>query len=245
VDFNDVCYDEHSDLLYKLAGQVVVHLGSYLSSEDEVVNVLQYHQQALVNLIYSQMQRHFVEQATEYEGTVTRTFRVLHPSTCTIGSQEGVRDFRMPVPEGDRSRIGSMIFGGFTKCLYANQKFDSDSERRFAVILESDDQVLKWFRPTKADLNIYHQKDEAYEPDFVVETQTDKLLCEVKRADEVDDEQSTSKAKAAAKWCEYASAHARSNNGKPWRYILVPHDAITENKTLAGLAAAHEFRLGH
>jgi type III restriction enzyme len=30
-----------------------------------------------------------------------------------------------------------MIFGGFRRCLYPLQKFDSDAERRFAVLLET------------------------------------------------------------------------------------------------------------
>ena len=61
IDFNDISYDDHAALLYKLAGQVVAHLRSYLSDEDDLVNVLQYHQQILVNLIHSQMQDHFTE----------------------------------------------------------------------------------------------------------------------------------------------------------------------------------------
>ena len=48
IDFNDVSYDDHAELLYKLAGQVVGHLQSYLSNEDDVRNVLQYHQKSLV-----------------------------------------------------------------------------------------------------------------------------------------------------------------------------------------------------
>ena len=40
VDFDDVSYDDHSELLYKLAGAVVRHLQSYLSNEDDVRNVL-------------------------------------------------------------------------------------------------------------------------------------------------------------------------------------------------------------
>ncbi len=47
MDFNDICYDDHATLLYKLAAQVLAHLRSYLKNEDEVLNVLQYHQQAL------------------------------------------------------------------------------------------------------------------------------------------------------------------------------------------------------
>jgi len=38
-------------------------------------------------------------------------------------------------------------------------------------------------------------------------------------------------------WAERGSATAYSaaNGGKPWRYLLVPHDAIFEDMTLAGL----------
>lgn len=44
-----------------------------------------------------------------------------------------------------------------------------DSERRFAVILEDDNAVLKWFKPARGQFQIYYHKDQAYEPDFVVE----------------------------------------------------------------------------
>src|SRR4029077_2636670 len=40
VDFDDVSYDDHADLLYDLAAQMVKHLRSYLKDEDEVKNVL-------------------------------------------------------------------------------------------------------------------------------------------------------------------------------------------------------------
>jgi type III restriction enzyme len=41
---------------------------------------------------------------------------------------------------------------------------------------------------------------------------------------------------AAVKWCKHASDYARSYNGKPWQYVLIPHDVIAENMTLEGLA---------
>ena len=44
------------------------------------------------------------------------------------------------------------------------------------------------------------------------------------------------KAKAAALWCRHATAH----DGKPWKYLLIPHDKIDETKTLAGLAQLHD-----
>jgi type III restriction enzyme len=40
----------------------------------------------------------------------------------------------------------------------------------------------------------------------------------------------------AVEWCRRASNHANSYNGKPWSYVLIPHDAIAENMTVNGLA---------
>ena len=237
IDFNDISYDDHAALLYKLAGQVVAHLRSYLSEEDDVVNVLQYHQQALVNLIHSQMQGHFTETAASYEAHVTKGFRTLRPNNYTAGADQTVRDFRTPIPAGEKNRIGLMLFGGFQKCLYPAQKFDSDPERRFAVILENDEDVLKWFKPAKGDFQIHYSHDESYEPDFVVETATGKFLCEPKRASEVSDDVVQSKADAAVVWCEHATVHAKTYGGKPWTYLLIPHDQVSEQMSLAGLAA--------
>jgi len=240
ADFDDISYDEYGGLLYKLAGQVVERLRTYLTEEDDVVNVLQYHQRVLVNLIYSQMQQHFVESASGYEAHVTRGFHTLRANNYTAAANEDFRDFRVPVPEGQRSRIGSMVFDGFHKCLYPVQKFESDPERRFAVLLENDDSVLKWYKPSKGDFQIHYMGEKSYEPDFVVETRTGKLLCEPKRANEMTDEDVLAKAGAAAAWCKHATDHANENGGKPWRYLLISHDQIQDQMTLAGLAARCE-----
>ena len=69
-------------------------------------------------------------------------FHTLRANNYTAAADENVRDFRTPVPEGERDRIGSMVFGGF---------------------------------------------------------------------------------------------------GKPWSYLLIPHDGIREQMTLAGLAARHTY----
>jgi len=67
IDYNDINYDQTSDLLYKLTGQAVAHLRSYLKNDDEVLNVLQFHHRALVQLIHAQMQQHYEEKAEGYE----------------------------------------------------------------------------------------------------------------------------------------------------------------------------------
>jgi len=239
IDFDDISYDDHAELLYKLAGQMVRHLQSYLAVEDDVLNVLQYHQAQLVDLIYLQMQDHYEEKATGYEVQVTHGFTTLRPNNYSIPAGETPRNFRAPVDE--KLMIRGMLFGEFRKCLYPAQRFQSDPERRFAVILENDFDVMKWFKPGTGDFQIYYQGDVPYEPDFVVETKTAKLICEPKRADEMTDETVLAKAEATAVRCERAATHEQEHSHKLWSYLLIPHDVINEAMTLQGLAAGYTY----
>lgn len=45
---------------------------------------------------------------------------------------------------------------------------------------------------------------------------------------------------AAVKWCKRASDHAKTYGGKPWKYVLIPHDVVAENVTLEWLASSTE-----
>jgi type III restriction enzyme len=239
IDFDDISYDDHAEQLYKLAGQMVKHLESYLADGEEVRNVLLAHNRQLADAIYAQLQQHYFEQATAYEVRVTKGFRMLRSASVLADADEKVRAFRQPVEE--RRYIRGMVFGGFAKCLYPTQKFDSDSERRFSVVLENDAAALKWLKPGRGVFNIHYRSgiDEGeYEPDFVVETAVGKYLCEPKQKDKLQDAVVVAKAEAAAEWCR----NATEATGTPWKYLLIPHDAIDESKSLAGLAATHEYR---
>ena len=107
------------------------------------------------------------------------------------------------------------------------------------MVLEKDKSVLKWFKPAKGVFRIHYTSNSEYEPDFVVETGTEKLICEPKRSDQLDDKEVKAKAAAAVKWCEQATAYELANAGKPWRYVLIPHDAIADNMTVDGLATKY------
>jgi type III restriction enzyme len=238
IDFDDISYDDHADLLYDLSSQLVKHLRSYISEED-AVNVLQYHLQQLAALIHSQMQlpEHRWEKATGYKATVSKGFSALKENAYTANATDDIKPFRMTV--SDPTNIKRYVFGGFSKCLYEIQKFDVDTERRFAVILEDDGDVLKWFKPARNQFQIYYNKDAAYEPDFVVETKKQLFLCEPKRADQMQSAEVVAKKAAASEWCKHATEHAQQHGGKPWSYLLIPHDAITGNMTLEGLASRY------
>lgn len=237
INFNDISYDAHADLLYDLSGQLVQHLLSYLT-EEETQNVLQYYQRQLAEFIHAQMAEHQWETAVDYEVVVSKGFTTLKSSAFTAAT-DGARDFRQTVD--DRNRMGQMVFGGFQRCLYPVQKFDSDTERRFAVILEqtADTSIQKWFKPARGQFQIFYKWGPdhlEYQPDFVVETDAVICMVETKARNEMESPEVLAKKEAAVKWCGHASDHAQKNGGKPWQYLLVPHDLVAENMTLAGLA---------
>ncbi|MHB8903106.1 MAG: DEAD/DEAH box helicase [Thermoguttaceae bacterium] len=235
IDFDDICYDEHADLLYDLAGQMVRHLRSYLNTEDDVRNVLQYYHRPLGEFIHAQMLDHHWEKTAGYDVEIRRGFTELKAGAYTATAENPIRDFRETVT--DRSRIAQFVFGGFQRCLYAAQKFQSDTERKLAIILDRDS--AKWFKPAVGQFQIFYASgldQREYQPDFVAETADAIYMLESKARNEMTDQNVLAKRDAAVQWCEHATKHALANNGKGWHYVLMPHDAIAENMTLTGLA---------
>ena len=131
-----------------------------------------------------------------------------------------------------------MLFGGFQRCLVEPVKFQSNTERRLAVILERESE--KWLRPAKGQFQIYYKSGAdhpEYVPDFVAEAQDCIYMLESKARNELGDADVLAKKDVAVKWCGLATAHTAANGGKAWKYMLIPHDAISENMTLGGLAS--------
>lgn len=230
IDFPDIAYDEHADLLYELAGQVVRHLLTYLSEKD-AGQVLALHQREIARAVHAQMQDHFWKDDTvEYHHEVRQGFTELKEAAFTA-LREAPLDYR--VPPADKSNMARYLFGGFEKCLSNVAKFHSDSERKLAVILERES--LKWLRPAKGQFQMYYRSGNdhlEYQPDFVAETADSILMLEPKMATQMQDKDVLAKRDVAIQWCGWASDHARAYGGKPWRYVLIPHDAIAENMTL-------------
>jgi len=234
VDFDDISYDDHADLLYDLAAQTVRHLRSYLS-EDETSKVLRCYQRDIARFIHAQMQEHYWEEAVGYEVKLSGSFAKLKDRAYTQVAGEPMLDFRQS-PE-DKSNMARYLFTGFRRCLYTEEKFQSDPERKLAIILDRD--ALRWFRPAKGQFQIFY-RDGAdhleYQPDFVAETADTIYMLESKRRADLETEQVNAKKAVAVQWCRHASQHALTYGGKPWRYVLIPHDVIAENMTLAALS---------
>jgi type III restriction enzyme len=240
VDFNDISYDDQADLLYELAGQTVRHFRAYLSEED-TRKVLRLHQREIARFIHAQMQNHFWEGAVEYDVKVSKGFTELKESNYAKPEDQKLLDFRRS-PK-DKSNMVRYFFGGFSRCLFDFQKFQSDTERKLAVILDREAQ--KWFRPAKGQFQIFYRigsEHLEYQPDFVAEMENRIFMLESKARNEMEAPDVTAKKEAAVTWCKRASSYALTYKGKGWSYLLIPHDVIAENMTLDILAKQFEVK---
>ena len=234
IGFDDVSYDEHADLIYGLAGQAVAHFKTYLKADAELHNVLANQGKAIAENIHAQMAQQYFEDIGESEVVVHQGFTPLKPSAVTT---EGEVLTLQQTPT-EKSRIATVVYGGFAKCAYTFQKFQSDTERVLAQILERDS--MRWLRPVQGQFNIYYRRgveQPEYVPDFVAATSAANLLIETKKAMDIDSDDVRAKAKAAVEWCAHASDYSAKHGGKPWRYLLIPHDAVVVNATLLALSA--------
>jgi type III restriction enzyme len=230
--FDDICYDEHADLLYDLASQVISHfLNQY--SEDDTRKILKVRQNEIANFIHHQMQQNFWEEITGYEIKISRGFTTLKDSAYNTSPKNRL-DYRLSPP--DKSNMSKYLFTGFSKCLYPEQKFQSEAERILAIILERE--AIKWFKPAKGQFQLYYKwqgKYPEYQPDFVAETAEIIYMLEPKAQNEMNNPEVIAKKDVAMQWCQNASDYMLTHGGKPWQYVLIPHDAIAQNMTIKGL----------
>lgn len=241
VDFDDVAYDSNADLLYDLATQTVTHFRSYLP-EHEIWQVLHFHQKDIAKFIHVQMYTHYNEEPVDFEAKISRGFTELKPCAYTATANEPPLDYR--VSPADKSNMAKYLFDGFTKCLYPVQRFHSEAERRLAAILERD--ALKWFKPAKGQFQIYYKQGAdhpEYQPDFVAETTDTIYMLEPKSRNEMEAPIVLAKRDVAVTWCKNATDYTLKHGGKPWKYVLIPHDKIADNTTLAWIDSQFSVEL--
>ena len=122
----------------------------------------------LVNLIHTQMQSQYSLPELSWDVSVERNYTIIKSSLYTIPSGQSPVPYDHPIDQ--KSMIKDLLFNGFKRSCYSSVKFDSEPELTFAKILEQDEIVKKWVKPSRGAFQIFYHKDIAYEPDFVVET---------------------------------------------------------------------------
>ena len=227
IDFDDVDYDEISDLLYKLVGQAVDAIRNNAPgiSDDDLNERVYAFKQSLVDNIYKQMKEHYRIIPGEFKINKILPFSKIHEQHIIV-NKWGYRDFHEPVPV-PKSDVKKYVYIGFKKSYYTRYKFDSSTELDFSFILETNGEVLKWLRPVPSQFNIYWDSGvHKYEVDFIVETADTIFMCETKAEKDVNDANVQAKAKAAREFCRHASEFTAQNGGKPWQYVIIPHTIV-------------------
>lgn len=239
VSLPEIDYDTQSDLLYKLVGQAVTKLESYLR-EEEFVNVVKFHKKEIAGLIYAQMKPHFYCTTKSFEEPIVKPFTEIEGHNLTKIQADSIHHYTDTITP--TNAIPQKVFSGFKKSCHSLCKFDGKGEKDFATLMENDKDVIKWLRPAPKQFKIYWDRGtRAYEPDFVVETAGTIYLTEIKADNQLEQADVREKARAALQYCKYASEHTRKHGGKPWKYLLIPHTEVLPNMSLAYLAGKREF----
>lgn len=236
INFSEIDYDTNADLLHKLARQAVAELESNMKDGEDIKKVMFQWRGLIASRVYNQMMQHFRLHEPEYIKPNVRPFTRIEDWNFTTLLNAGRKDYRdenFPAVQ-----VPKFVFRGFEKSCHFEYKFDSRTEQTFAFILENDKEVIKWLRPAPNQFRIYWlHNNRIYEPDFIAETEDIIYMIEVKAANELQDSEVQAKAAAAVKYCNYATEYTAENGGKPWKYVLIPHDKVAKNSSVKGVVS--------
>jgi type III restriction enzyme len=238
INFSEIDYDSNADLLHKLAKQAVDTLQAKLKTGEDIKKLIFQWRNLIATRIYNQMMQHFEIHEAEYVKPNVMPFTRIENWNFSALRNEGRKDFR----EDNFAAIivPKYVFSGFAKSCHFEYKFDSRTEQMLAYIFENDKEVLKWLRPAPNQFRIYWNNGSSiYEPDFVAETADCIYIIEAKAANEVNDENVQAKAKAAIKYCKYATDYTAEFGGKSWKYALVPHDQVSKTSSFKGVVSVN------
>jgi type III restriction enzyme len=243
INFSEIDYDTNADLLHKLAKQAIAELLTNLKDGEDLNTLVFQWRGAIANKMYHQMMEHFKLHEPGYIKPNVRPFTKIEDWNFTTLKNEGRKDYRddsFPAVQ-----VPKYVFIGFEKSCHFEYKFDSRTEQTFSFILENDKDVLKWLRPAPNQFRIYWlHNSKIYEPDFVAETADCIYLVETKRADEIPSNEVQAKAQAALKYCNYATEYTAEHGGKPWKYVLIPHDQVSKTNSFKGVVSNNIFKTG-
>ena len=242
MNYSEISYDEQAELLYKLAGEAVEKFRTYLM-DDKLMNVVQYHKKEIGRYIHSQMMEHFYCEAPAFKKPVVLPFLRIEEHNLSKYTKDSIHHYTDTITP--THAIPSKVFSGFKRACHNLYKFDSKTEKDFAVILEQDEEVSKWLRPAPKQFRIYwRHNSRQYHPDFVAETVNTIYMIETKKEADIETSDVQEKTEAALLYCRNASEFTTQNGGKPWKYTLIPHNAVMVNMSFKTLIQQFEVRQG-
>lgn len=221
----EIDYNKCKEMLFKLITQVIGHYECVFGTNG-MQNIVMMNKRDIAEKIYTQMMQHFYcENGLLQEEVIgTRNYN-LRPNFT----------FKSSVPlygGGFTGDIRTVLFTDIKKGVFSEVKLDSEEgELSFARIVERDEDVLNWLRPSPKEFNITYNHGKNYEPDFVVETDDTIYLVEVKAEKDLNNPDVIAKKKRGILYCETVTHWSEANGYKPWRYLFIPANQIFPNST--------------
>lgn len=229
----EIDYNKCKTLLFKLITQVIDEY-EYSYGINGMQNIIMMYKRDIADKIYKQMMQHFYcdNGLIQEEVIGTRNYN-LQPKFTSRTSAFLYDNF-----SGD---VRSVCFKGIKKGVFSHVKFDSaEGELSFARIIERDNAVLNWLRPSPKEFNITYNNGKNYEPDFVVETDDTIYLVEIKAERDLNDPDVIAKKKRGVLYCETVTHWSEANGYKPWKYLFIPANQVYPNSTFMMLAKKYE-----
>lgn len=221
----EIDYNKCKEMLFKLITQVIGHYECAFGTNG-MQNIVMMNKRDIAEKIYTQMMQHFYcENGLLQEEVIgTRNYN-LRPNFT----------FKSSVPlygGGFTGDIRTVLFTDIKKGVFSEVKLDSEEGKlSFARIVERDEDVLNWLRPSPKEFNITYNHGKNYEPDFVVETDDTIYLVEVKAEKDLNNLDVIAKKKRGILYCETVTHWSEANGYKPWRYLFIPANQIFPNST--------------
>lgn len=70
----------------------------------------------------------------------------------------------------------------------------------------------------------------------------EKGAAQTQKDQDIDAADVQGKAKAALTYCENATKYTKQIDGKPWKYVLLPHDSVQQNMSFVSLVKQFEYK---
>ena len=228
---SEIDYEKCPELIQKVVRQFLNYYRTKYS-EEKVRNIVLMYKKDIVNKISEQIIQHLAIQYDDIFETVEGIKDIVYKEAITFDDK--LEDLYTSPETG--VNIKTLAYqDGIHKSLRKPVKFDSDSERKFAVVCEVSPEVIRWLRPAKEQFNITYNRGKRYEPDFVVEDDAFYYLVEIKRRDAMNDPDVLAKKDRAIKYCKVASEYNLAHGHKAFRYLFIPHDEINTSSSFKNL----------
>lgn len=225
----EIDYNKCKALLFKLITQVTDKYEDNYGANG-MQNIVMMNKCDIADMIYKQMMQHFYCNNGLIQENVVGTRKYNLPTNFSYRTS-------VSLYENFEGNIRSVRFTGIKKGVFEEVNLDSaEGELSFARIIERDEDVLNWLRPSPKEFNITYNHGKNYEPDFVVETEDMIYLVEVKAEKDMNDPDVIAKKKRGILYCETVTHWSEANGFKPWKYLFIPANQIYPNSTFMMIA---------